>query len=237
MSATRFRCVLYTPKKLSDLATCEALAALLREQHIAARKCDVVERARRPFSAATLRRCYADEHNAFVTGSEAGFVGFFSDWGQTLSGWHFYFDVEGDPAPWCAWLERLARKLPPYFAYLCPQDDYDTRHMSLPGPKGISVPEFSRYLPGLYWMTVFGKELSAGLGRQAFARLLDCQVKRLAGGLTSVRFQGAAVLDGYASRIRTLQKQATRLQPDLFFEPGRSSGYQQVPALLAALGH
>jgi hypothetical protein len=235
MSTTRYRSVFYTPKKPSQLATCKALAPLLKQ--IGAEKCDVVERARKPFSAETLCRCYADELNAFVTGNEAGFVGFFSDWGETLSGWRFAFDVEGDPARWCTWVEKLAVKLPPYFAYLCPQDDYDTRHMSLPGAKGVSVAEFREYLPGLYWMTVFGKDLTAGIGKKAFDQLSDCEVKSLKGGLTSVRFEGPAVLAGYEPRIATLQKQATRLKPNLFFDPKKSSGYQQIPELLSALGH
>lgn len=133
-------------------------------------------------------------------------------------------------------MERLAQKLPPYFAYLCPQDDYDTRHMSLTGPKGVSVPEFSRYLPGLYWMTVFGKELTASIGKKAFEQLIDCEVVSLEEGLTSVRFNEAAVLDGYEGRIDTLQKHARRLKPNLFFDPEKASGYEQIPEL-AGLGH
>lgn len=232
----QFRAGFYSAHHPSDPATAKALATLLGEKHVAAQKCDTVERAKKPFSAAALAECYSDEGTAFVTGSEAGFSAYFKRW-PNLSVWRFFFDVDDDdPAPWCAWMERVAEKLPPYFGYLCPDDEFDAKHQSLPGRKGISVAEFKEYLPGLYWMTVFGKELSAGIGKKGFNQLLDCEVTSLKGGLTSVRFSGPAVLADYQPRIATLQKQAARLKPNLFFDPKKASGYQQIPELVAALG-
>lgn len=231
----KFTCAFYTPHKLSDLSVCQQLAEILTQPPASALKCDSVERAKMSFSVQAMNQCYLDEFSVFVAG-KSGFLTHFSDWGPKLSIWRIYFTVKNNLDLWCQWIEDLAQVLPPYFGYACPQEEYNSKHLTLPRPRGISMAEFRQYLPGLYWWTVFGSELREFVEPGIRQKLSDWRVSFLDKNLISVRSSQAPALEDYTHRIEEFQRTAELINPGLFFNPLKTSGYRQSPQLLQALG-
>jgi hypothetical protein len=74
----------------------------------------------------------------------------------------------------------LVDELPVLFGGFYSIAEYDAKHLtvrelagggSAEGAVGISNAEFRKYLPGIYWLTVFGPELAAALDFSGLSRL------------------------------------------------------------------
>jgi hypothetical protein len=162
-----------------------------------------------------------------------------SDWwiSVRLSAW--------DPR-WVEWLVALCEAQPVLFGRVCPRDEYTRKHeivTSVPGGRrrgvvGDTIPEFQRFLPGVYWLTLFGPELTASFDFDPVRAIDGVTVRELAGTQTAV-FADAAPFVGPVElerRLRVEKEIAAALGDDYFFDRDRPDRLlRPVPALKATL--
>src|SRR5204862_5766600 len=114
----------------------------------------------------------------FVRGGKDSFLGFFKQQPGNLSTWNFWLDVRAmrgrKVERWLEWFFRLCSELPILYGFGCSEAEYDAKHRYVKvvpgvgrasGAVGVSIAEFYQYLPGLYWLTIFGPELAQAFGQ------------------------------------------------------------------------
>jgi len=249
-----FVATLYTLQPLADARVMQRVWAHLDTPLVQPRRYDVIERTRKRFSpeaytdAAAL---YREKGFLLVRGGKDGFVVTFSRVRNGMSVWRFYLNagaVNGKRRDlWLQWLFELCEALPVLYGYACSTAEHEARHLvvkDLPGGEqfarmhGDSVREFFQYMPGIYWLTLFGKELHQTF--KARWPLLEGQakVKFLTGGQVAVQLAGPVFPKDMAERLQTGRDIAGVLGTQYFFDQARMGEmeFKAAPELTAVLG-
>src|SRR5262249_21168283 len=118
-----------------------------------------------------------EEGLLFVRGEKDGFVASFSERREGWANWEIWLNVRALQGAkmkrWLDWFFSLCGELPVLYGFGCPVSEHDAKHLRVrqtptggaaTGAVGVASREFYQYLPGVYWLTVFGPELTKGLG-------------------------------------------------------------------------
>jgi hypothetical protein len=163
-----------------------------------------------------------------------------------LNRWHVRIPRGQWQPAWIDWLIELCTAKPVLFGKLCSFAETSAKHEVIQAfaegrsrsQTGASIPELYEYLPGVYWFTVFGRELTEGLDIDAIRGFEDVRIRDLGSGqlalqLDSDPFSGGAELE---ERIVRENQIAAALGDDYFFDRDRPQRtLKQVPAFAATL--
>ncbi|MGW8572548.1 hypothetical protein [Streptomyces niveus] len=177
--ANTFRASLYTPLDIADSSTARTLWRLIDTPIVMPARFDSVERARIEFDSQSFevaRDLYSAEDVLFIKGMNAKFLAMFTQLTTTLAKWTFWWELGVMAGPsrekWLSWFCELVRQLPPYYGFACSASEYEAKHKVVNSSDvgnsirmaGVSVADFHKFLPGVYWLTVFGAELAGHFG-------------------------------------------------------------------------
>jgi len=249
--SSQFRIRLYTARSLSDVSICRALWELLSDPFLDVQKYDSVERARIPFDEhafAKASELYKDSGTLFVRGGRDKFLASFSRESGGWSIWGFWLTI-GSPVdarvePWIEWLFKLCGKLPVLFGFACSEFEYDAKHTRVrqvpggtaTGAVGISIREFQLYLPGVYWLTILGREVVSGLNAEEAMSLSSVEAIQLDGNQLAIRLKEPVLPESIDGRLEMERRLADQLGAQFFFDRSRSDiKFQAIPELTQAL--
>jgi hypothetical protein len=126
----------------------------------------------------------------------------------------------------------------------CVQEEYDAKHMvvstrhglTATGLKGVATADFLHFLPGVYWLTIFGKPLVDHLGADQLLQRDDVTVTRLGDFGIATWLREPAVPVDLERRLKAERHIAAALDPALFYDRGRRTRrYRQARQVLAAI--
>jgi hypothetical protein len=251
MAQPLFYYKLHTTRHVAERETLERLWRRLADPLVGAVKFDAVERARRPFSETALAEALelaGEEGELFVRGRD-GFVAQLSTPVQGIALWRVWLDakaVQGKRGgAWIDWLLGVAEEHPALFGLGCSVAEYDAKHKEVTiSPRGVqsigavgkSNQEFLCFLPGIYWLTLFGAELVETFGAE-LARLPGTRARPLAGGQFAVQLEEPVLPGEMDARLGAEAAIAERLGEHYFFDRAKVDRVRFVhtPALAARL--
>ncbi|MFI9585439.1 type VI immunity family protein [Streptomyces sp. NPDC052236] len=246
-----FRVSVYTPQDISNLHTTETLWQLLNDPLVAPRRFDSVERAKVEFKPQNFDAAcdiYSAEGVLLVRGSNDKFKAMFSHLSDRLAKWTFWWDLKAMKnhrrVQWLQWLYGLCRQLPPYYGFACSVDEYDAKHTVVEAHEegtatrtvGVSAADFQRFLPGVYWLTIFGADLVNHFGSK-LQSLPNTHAINISSTQTAVLLDSPVVPEEMSDRLHTEAKLRSLLGAKYFFDRANVDGeYELVPGLARALG-
>jgi hypothetical protein len=244
---------LYTLHRLSEKEAARRLWTVLDVPLIRPARYDSVERARKPFAPDAYEdgaALYGDEGMLFVRGREDGFLAFFSREPRGLSVWRVFLNaraLEGAKLErWLVWVFTLCETFPLLYGYGCSTAEYEAKHVAvrhLPGggrirqTLGVSTQEFFQYLPGVYWLNLFGRELNRAF-RSRYPLLGEpVAVRELAHDQAAVYLRQPVLAEDMEERLRMERRIADVLGAPFFFDRARMDelAFQSVPPLAEVL--
>lgn len=251
MSQT-FRFGLYTARQLTEQRTLTDLWSLLDQPFIGPQRFDAVERAKRPFSPDAIDdagKIYEQQGLLFVKGSKNGFLGVFTEQAGGWATWDFWLDanaVEGAGAgKWLSWLFALCRELPVLYGFGTSTEEYDAKHTqvealpsggSVTSTLGVATREFYHYLPGMYWLTIFGADLVQHFGAERLMSLPNTEATKISTDQIALQITAPAVPNDMQERLKIEHQLTDMLGAEYFFDRSRANAmYQPVPTLAATL--
>lgn len=173
---------LYTLHTLDQQDTLAKLWDLLQDDLIDPVRFDGVERARRVFSkdsVADALEIFQDRGSLFVKGNKDKFLAHFSSFPAGINLWEFYVDTKSMAKKkadlWMQWVASLCREFPVLFGLGCSESEFFSKHSmvrSLPGGGrvtefvGASIKDFRAFLPGVYWLNIYGQDIVAFFGAE-----------------------------------------------------------------------
>jgi hypothetical protein len=199
--------------------------------------------------AAAAAQIYDDEGCLFVRGRKDSFLGSFARQSAGLSIWNFFLDVKAmhgrKGERWLAWFLHLSSELPVLFGFGCSIAEYEAKHLiirKLPNGGrvtewvGISVSEFMQYLPGIYWLTIFGSELVEAFTRAKLESLPDVKSFVLNANQMGICLSEPIVHPNMNRRLQTESQLAAILGAQYFFDRNKAGqSFEPVPQLLQVL--
>jgi len=251
-----FMITLYTHQSLANALVMQRLWTHLDTPLVQPRRYDLKERTRYTFSpeayshATTL---YKKRGFLLIRGGEDQFLATFSKERNWLSVWRIQLEAgaaKGERRDlWRQWLFELCEALPVLYGYACSTAEHETKHallidlpngLKLKKPCGDSVREFFRYLPGIYWLTLFGKQLGQTFATRWSSLEGRAEVKFLAGEQVAVQLPGRVFpyAKGKVARLQHARDVADALGAQYFFDQTRMEEmeFQAAPELSAAIG-
>jgi hypothetical protein len=251
MVEKKFRVSLYTLHKAWEAETLSMFWDHLNTPLVSPKRYDSVERAKIPFAPEAVEeatKLYAENGFLFVKGEKDGFLAVLSG-RKGFSNWDLWLNIRamegGKRQHWLDWIYGLCRTLPPRYGYGCSSMEYDAKHQrvrSLPGGGaatewvGISKDEFHRYLPGLYWLTIFGPELVQAFGKERLLGLRGVVAMEIDPNQVAVQLDEPVIPEDITARLQREREIADLLGPQYFFDGDRPElEFQVVPQLAAAL--
>lgn len=156
-----------------------------------------------------------------------------------------YVDEAAVEGPmWIPWILRLIDAMPVLFGGGYSMTEYDAKHVfveqhpgggSSEGALGVSHAEFQKYLPGIYWLTVFGPELVATLDFSGLSQL-PVTLTELPQGARVLRIDEPLVPADMTKRMELEARIADVLGAHYFFDRNRSDiTFEHPPAFKAVL--
>jgi hypothetical protein len=141
---------------------------------------------------------------------------------------------------WVGWIFRLVEACPVLFGHGETAPEYDAKHLVDTGDSeswvGSSLADLHAFLPGIYWLTVFGRTLASALPIDDLAGHGDVVVHRISGGEVVLVLAEPARPTDLAARLAVERKLAALLGDDLFFDRARPDReLRAVPAFVAEL--
>jgi hypothetical protein len=250
--AHTFRIRLFTSHDLSDQSTLGRLWSLLDDPVVRPTKYDSSEQTRkefRPDAVADAAELYENRRYLFVRGASADFLAQFNRARDPLSAWTMWLDataLEGERADdWLQWLFRVCGEFPVLFGLGSTEEEQSAKHANVQatdrggvvrGARGISINEFFQYLPGLYWLTIFGPELVRAFGEDKLSALPGVRVHEIGSGQIAIELDEPPETDDLDARLEKEADLADRLGAEFFFDRNRPDvEFRQVPELLEAL--
>jgi hypothetical protein len=144
---------------------------------------------------------------------------------------------------WSPWILRLIDELPVLFGGGYSLTEYDAKHVFVEehsgggrseGALGVSNAEFQKYLPGVYWLTVFGPDLAGALDFSGLSQL-PVTVTTLARGARTVQIDEPLVPADMSKRLQLEARIADVLGAHYFFDRNRSDIEFAHPAAFKAV--
>lgn len=248
-----FRMTLYTAQQLLDKETFRKLWNLLDTKIVSPLRYDSVERAKIPFSRDAIdsaTELYQNYRLLFVRGGKDNFLAVFSEETPSLSKWTFWLDVRsmrGEKAKyWLEWLFHLCGELPILYGFACSTEEYDAKHTTveiLPdalgyatSTVGVSTAEFYQYLPGLYWLSIFGPELVQEFGKSRLLMLPGVKSFAIGSMQVAIWFDEPVLPEKKELRLKAESHIADLIGPQFFFDRNRTDlKFEPVPQLIRKL--
>lgn len=248
-----FVITLYTLHPLEDESVMQRLWTFLDTPQVQPTRYDSIERARKPFSPEAYREAaalYLEDWVLFVRGKKDGFVAFFSRQRDGLSLWRFYLNAGAfagkKQARWLQWLFALCTAFPALYGLACSNAEYETKHWiikDLPGGGrvrkscGASIAEFYHYLPGIYWLTLFGRDLAPVFAPRWPQLEGLAHVIHLDGGQVAVQLNAPVFTEDMEQRLLAERAIADILGATFFFDRARQDEltFTLPPPLAATL--
>lgn len=182
-------------------------------------KYDRVEKAKKPFSeGANAAADLANNYGAlFIKGAKSGFLAHLTS--GRVGTWRIWVDaasVEGDKqsAAWTAWLRSVAGDLPMLVGRACLESEFEATNPSF---KGATTMDFGKFLSGVYWWTLFGKELVSDLGADKIKTAPHATASSVKGGQIALQLDEPLVPDDMKKRLATEKEIAAHLGANNFF--------------------
>lgn len=245
-------CSLYTSSRLRrDRDAFSRLWSLLAAPLVGAERYDSKERPLTRRFAADPTKAFellSSDQYLYVSGKSDGFALSISYAGSGIHQINIYWHVtafEGATgASWLDWIFRLVGEIPVLFGSGCSSAEYDAKHESvqvlpdggrITGWVGSSMADFAKYLPGIYWLTLFGPELGGALD---FTKLesLPVTVTTLPGNQVALRVDEPVVPSDMDARLALEARIADALGARFFFDRHRTDlAFAHVPAFHDAL--
>ncbi|UZI29985.1 hypothetical protein [Streptomyces sp. VB1] len=245
--ANTFRASLYTPLDMADSRTAKTLWKLINNPIVAPGRFDSIERARIEFDGRNYeaaRDIYSAEDVLFVKGENAKFLAMFTQLTTSLAKWTFWWELEAMTGPsrdkWLHWLYELVRKLPPYYGFACSVGEYEAKHKIVDSSDegnsirmaGVSAGDFHKFLPGVYWLTIFGAELVSHFDEKLEA-LPDVRRIQIPPSQVAILLDSPAVPESMGGRLRTEAHLAEMLDAKYFFDRAKIDAERQLVPPLA----
>jgi hypothetical protein len=233
-----------TGSPLYELATFERLWRAFAAPIVGAKRWGEVQRTTEPFTpdATQARRSLRWTRFLFVDGD--GFQTMISSYASmySITTWLRSTNVAKPAAraAWLAWITQLFESLPVLFGFAAMGAEYDAKHVEetadSKGWLGSSLAEHEKFLPGIYWLTVFGRELASALPVTRVDTIPGVLVHPLAGDQVMVLLDEPPVPKSMAARLTREREIAAMIGNEYFFDrddPGRQ--HRNVPAFVDEL--
>ncbi len=146
---------------------------------------------------------------------------------------------------WLEWLFELCAELGALYGFGCTLDEYEAKHStsralkgggSAKGAKGVSIRDFFRFLPGIYWLTIFGPELVRAFGAERITGLPGVRTETIGEDQIAMILDEPPVPEDMEGRLGREAELAEALGAEFFFDRERDpSELRQVPELSEAL--
>jgi hypothetical protein len=243
---------LFNQHQLSDPEVLQRVWRHLDSPLIKPAKFDSVEDAQRDWrtdAVSEAAELFDRELHLFVAGTEDAFVAVVSRPRRNLSLWEFRLEAgamqEERGERWLTWLFELCGDLPVLYGSGCTQDEFDAKHATsraleggghATGAKGMSIRNFFNFLPGVYWLTIFGPELVRAFGAERIEGLPGVRTERIGEDQIAVILDEPPVPEDMDARLRREAELAEALGAEFFFDRERDPAeLRQVPELSEAL--
>ncbi|EDX71720.1 hypothetical protein MC7420_2386 [Coleofasciculus chthonoplastes PCC 7420] len=250
--SNKFQVAIYTSQQLSDPKKMQVLWRLLDDPIVSPKRYDSVERAKISFSPDAVEsaaQLYQNEGLLFVRGKKDGFLGVFSDQLHGLSKWDIWLNVSAMQGKkrkrWLNWIFSLCGELPVLYGGGFPMEEYDAKHTNvkklpgggrISGTIGVSILEFYQYLPGLYWLTIFGTELVRAFGESKLLALPKVESFSLDSHQVAICLNEPVLPDNMEQRLHSESQLADLVGAQFFFDRNRTGlQFEQVPQLAKTL--
>jgi hypothetical protein len=154
-----------------------------------------------------------------------------------------YFDEAVDGSSWLPWILRFVDEMPVVFGGCYSMTEHDAKHRVVTehasggwseGAVGVSDAEFGKYLPGIYWLTVFGPELAATLDFSSLSQL-PVTLTTLPRGSRVLQIDEPLVPTDMTKRLELEARIADALGATYFFDRNRALDFAHPPAFKALL--
>lgn len=240
---------------LTDIGQADVTKVLwehLARAPVAPAKYDTIEKAKLSFSsesyvdAATL---YNEEHVLFVTGVSRAYQAMFSKQPKNIATWDFFFDPKelllSRGAAWLNWIKSLLSELSILYGFLCSEEEYDAKHQvvkyyegggSSSGEVGMAIRDFWHFLPGVYWLNMFGPEAIYDIDLAKIRKLEDWQLDFQDYKLLTIQHRTPILPFESESRAESDRKLREALGVEYVFSRDESvDNLRQLPGILKAL--
>ena len=238
---------LQTLHDVGDPAIAARLWELLERDFISPEGFGSTEDAPESFagSSAAGAETFEQSRVLLIRGGAAGFQAMFQQQRTGWSDWSFWVSeaaVKRDTAKWLEWLFAVCAEFPVLYGYGCSEDELNAKHEEIEelegggiaeGTVGLSAEEFGRFLPGVYWLTIFGTELVDHFGMDSLTSIAGTIAEEIDGQL-AVRLDEPPVPADIDTRVDREREVAAKIGAEYFFERGRQE-YAQIPGLVAKL--
>lgn len=227
--ANKFFLEIYTGAPLHERATFERFWSLLSDPLVGAAKWGRYERTTEAFTddSSEAHRIFGLGKMIFIKGTRDGFLCKIERWRGNLVIINIWwneaaFGREASRARWLEWIFRLLEAHPALFGYGTPQREYDAKHRvetsESTSAVGVSHAELHEFLPGIYWMTVFGFELRHALDVERLRDMPGVKVQYLVPDQAVVLLDEPASAADLDARLAKLRAIAERLGAVRFFD-------------------
>jgi hypothetical protein len=141
---------------------------------------------------------------------------------------------------WVRWMLRLVEACPVLFGHGETTAEHDAKHLLDTGDSeswlGSSLADLHAFLPGIYWLTVFGRDLARTLPIDELTAHGDVVVHRTTGGTVVLVLAEPAKPTDLGARLAVERKLAALLGDELFFDRERPDRVlRAVPAFVSEL--
>ncbi|MFF8617937.1 hypothetical protein [Streptomyces sp. NPDC015350] len=246
-----FRASVYTSQNIGTPHTGRGLWRVLDDPLIEPRRFGSTERAPIDYTPQNFNsacKIYSAEGILFVRGARNNFKAMFSELDGTLAKWTFWWSLDATAGPsydqWPDWLCRLSADLPPHYGFACSVAEYEAKHKVVEADEtgssvqmaGVSAADFLKFLPGIYWLTIFGKDL-AGHFDLKLQSLPGVQHIGIPPSQVAMMLESPAVPASMKERLDTEARLVESLGAQHFFDHARNEGeYAPVSHLLNLKG-
>lgn len=174
------RTKIYTPIRNLNKDNFHTIWKLLADPIFDAKKFDISEPLQGSYDlSASVDAYQLVENGLIVKGHEQSFLSTRHK-PTGLTHWIFDIDTSNNEIQLIELLKKFNTILPIVYGMLCSVSEYDTKHKvtreSSVGWRGTSMWDFQKFLPGVYWLNIFGEKLADAIGREKILHLADISV-------------------------------------------------------------
>lgn len=138
-------------------------------------------------------------------------------------------------------IEILANDNKILFGGLYTEDEYDAKHKIVKqysyGWRGVSHDDFMKCIPGVYWYTIFGKELTDTIGTEKLNNLPGVVYTNPGNGCVAFHLDEPIESDDLEGRLAKEEALAKMIGRNYFFEKGNPEDFRHPKVFLEFLKH
>jgi len=216
---------LYSPSTRLDAESFETLWGLFGEPPVSATRYDSSEPLKQTYDTSKSGEGLELLRNGGLILSGGARTISIREQPTGLTYWRFHLDEDEAPAAVVELVERFNEALPVVYGRACGAEEYDAKHKVVDehsyGWEGTSMWDFQDFLPGVYWLTVFGAKLRESFDFVPLESLAGVRLVDLAHDGLCVRLDEPVVPEDMAARLQTERVIAEELGAEKFFDRDR----------------